>query len=447
MATEIIMPQLGESVVDGTVVEWLKQVGDAVEEYEPIVRVSTDKVDTEVPAPTSGVLLAIHIPEDNTVDSGVVLGVIGAPNEEVADAPSAPPSETHSALITQAPQTAKNPAPSSNNATGHVTPVVARMVQIHNLDLSQIEGTGRNGRITKKDVLAYMDQQPTTQADDDIPPWEQPGSGDLFKPTVEYDLDESSQATKPAKPKQSSKFQPKQTSQPALSKGDIPGELLAISGMRRSIAQHMVESKQTSPHVTTVFEADLSAIVNHRAQHKETYAKQGVRLTYTSYFVMAVVSALQDHPLLNARWTDEGIYQHHVANIGMAVALDEGLIVPVIKNAQDYNLMGLARHVNDLAERARNRQLKPDEVRDGTFSITNHGVSGSLFATPIINQPQSAILGVGALEKRVKVINDAIAIRPCAYLSLTFDHRLIDGATADHFVASVVAHLQTWANQ
>jgi 2-oxoisovalerate dehydrogenase E2 component (dihydrolipoyl transacylase) len=160
-----------------------------------------------------------------------------------------------------------------------------------------------------------------------------------------------------------------------------------------------------------------------------------------------VVSALQDHPLLNARWTDEGIYQHHVANIGMAVALDEGLIVPVIKNAQDYNLMGLARHVNDLAERARNRQLKPDEVRDGTFSITNHGVSGSLFATPIINQPQSAILGVGALEKRVKVINDAIAIRPCAYLSLTFDHRLIDGATADHFVASVVAHLQTWANQ
>lgn len=441
MPTKIIMPQLGESVVDGTVVEWLKQIGDPVEEYEPVVRVSTDKVDTEIPAPIAGILLEIHVPPDSTVDAGVVLGLIG----NADDQPSAPspsdttPAQTQPAPIPQASPTPQTPTPSDVSAMPHITPVVARMAQVHQLDLTRIKGTGRNGRITKKDVEAHLEAHKDA-TDEELAPWEQPGSGDLFKPTVEYADDAPPPSPAPSKPRTAPQHQP------SPSDDSADGTTLPISAMRRTIAHHMVESKRTAPHVTTVFEADLSAIVAHRSDHKDEFARQGVRLTFTPYFVSACVQALQEHPMLNARWLgdDEGILQHHVAHIGIAVALEEGLIVPVLKNAQDYNLMGLARQVNDLAERARQRKLNPDEVRGGTFSITNHGVSGSLFATPIINQPQSAILGVGAIDKRVKVINDAIAIRPCAYLSLTFDHRLIDGATADNFVASVVQALQNW---
>jgi 2-oxoglutarate dehydrogenase E2 component (dihydrolipoamide succinyltransferase) len=216
--------------------------------------------------------------------------------------------------------------------------------------------------------------------------------------------------------------------------------------MRRAIADHMVFSKlQTSPHVTTVFELDMSAVLQHREANLETFARQGVNLTLTPYFVAASVTALRANPYLNAQWTDRGIYLHNTVNIGVAVALDDGLIVPVIRNAQDLNLLGLARAVNDLATRARGKQLKPDEVQGGTFTITNHGVSGSLFATPIINQPQVAILGVGVMEKRAKVINDAIAIRPCAYLSLTFDHRVVDGAAGDGFMLTLKETLENWS--
>lgn len=449
MVTEIVMPQLGESVVEGTVGEWLKKPGDAVAEFEPVVRVSTDKVDTEIPAPAAGILLAAHVQEGETVGAGVVLGVIGQ-QDELVDAPAAPRNGAHSVPAVPAPpsavQAAAAPvAPAATSYGGHVTPVVARMAQVHGLDLSRIQGSGRNGRITKKDVLAYLEEQPAAEAAPELAPWEQPGSGDLFKPTVEYTLEE---AVQPA-PQPAAQPAPKTSAPapaPAAAAGAIPGELVALTAMRRSIAEHMVRSKlEIAPHATTIFEADLGRVVAHREAHKAEFARQGVKLTFTPYFVAACAVALREVPLANARWTDEGLYLHHVAHIGIAVAIDEGLIVPVLKNAQDYNLVGLARQVNDLAERARKRQLRPDEVRDGTFTITNHGVSGSLFATPIISQPQSAILGVGAIEKRVKVIDDAIAIRPCAYLSLSFDHRVLDGASADAFVAAVKRELERWA--
>lgn len=478
MPSNIIMPQLGESVVDGTVGEWLKKIGDSVDEFEPIVRVATDKVDTEIPAPAKGILLEIKVKEGETVLAGVVLGVIGTaqeaqasvsvPEPKLAVAPSPAPVATLNGKHHGAPIMAE--ATNETAYSGNVTPVVARMAAEHQLDLSQVRGTGRDGRITKKDVEAYLAQRANTSqstpagkatpALEDLPPWERPGSGDLFKPTVEYSAPSAS--ARPVAESEVKAIPHPQTVAPSIpprteaerteatgmkeTHFSIPGELLAMSGMRRSIAEHMVRSKlQTAPHVTTVFEADLSAIVAHRAAHKDAYAKQGVNLTFTAYFMLAIVDALKAYPILNARWVDgEGVYMHHVINLGMATALDDGLIVPVIKNAQDYNLLGMARQVNDLSERARKKQLRPDEVRDGTFTLTNHGVTGSLFATPIINQPQAAILGVGAIEKRVKVINDMMAIRPCSYLSLTFDHRQIDGATGDKFTAHIKRVLEHW---
>lgn len=452
MATKISMPQLGESVVEGTVSEWLFQVGDTVNEYDPVVRISTDKVDSEIPAPASGVLLAIQVPEGETVEAGVVLGLIGQPDEAVESGPQNGGAQQEPAPAPEKqPEPARASAPtqasSSNGYSGHITPVVARMAAEHNLDLGQITGTGRGGRITKKDVMAHMEQ---TEAEEELAPWERPGTGDLFKPTVDYEDETPSEAAgamAPARPapKAPEKPAPAAPKAPAPSDlGEIPGELEGLTPMRRMIAEHMVRSKHTAPHATTIFEVDLAAVVAHRNANKESLARQGVKLTFTPYFVAACVVALREVPAVNARWTDEGLYYHHAANIGLAVAIPDGLIVPVVKNAQDYNLTGLARQVNDLAERARSKQLKPDEIRGGTFTITNHGVSGSLFATPIINQPQSAILGVGAIEKRVRVVNDAIAIRPCAYLSLTFDHRVIDGASADAFVAAVKRELENW---
>jgi pyruvate/2-oxoglutarate dehydrogenase complex dihydrolipoamide acyltransferase (E2) component len=443
MATKIVMPQLGESVVDGTVGEWLVQVGDTVEEFEPIVRVSTDKVDTEIPAPASGVLLKILIEEGETVNAGVVLGIVGAPNETVENGsvPSPVTKNGHHHEEIAVPAT-RTPAPAKQaaNTVGHVTPVVARMVEEHDIDLSQITGSGRNGRIRKKDVLAYLETQDTPETE--IAPWEVPASGDLFKPTVNYE-DELETQTPPKQQSQEKIARPQPKTSPVAN--DVPGELVALSSMRRSIAQHMVESKlHTAPHVTTIMEVDLHNVTQHRDANKGDFEKRGVKLTFTPYFVAACAKALQEVPELNARWTDDGLFLNHVQHIGMAVAIDDGLLVPVIKNAQDYNLIGLARQVNDLAERARTRKLQPDEIRGGTFTITNHGVSGSLLATPIINQPQSAILGVGMIEKRVKVINDAIAIRPCAYLSLTFDHRVADGAAADAFLMRVKQILEQW---
>ena len=423
MATKITMPEMGEGVIEGTIGRWLKQVGDTVEQYEPILEIETDKVTTEATAETAGTLLEILVAEGETVEVGSVLAYIGQPGESVNGGGSESSQPTAPAPAKSEPKAAAAPQPrarSSNGAppapsqpyTGRISPVVARIAGEHQVDLNQVPGTGRDGRITKKDILAYVEQRDS-----------QPAPEPVATPT-------------PPAPK------PAPTPSPTTA---VPGELMQLTKMRQAIADHMVHSKHTSPHVTTVHEIDFSAVVAHRNQHKAEFARDGVKLTFTPYLIAAVVQALKQHPLVNSSWTDDGILIKREINIGMATAIDSGLIVPVIKHADDYSLRGLARTVNDLAQRARENQLKPDEVQGGTFTITNHGVFGSLFATPIINQPQCGILGVGAIEKRVKVTkDDAIVIRPCAYMSFTFDHRILDGMAGDQFVLSIKQALESW---
>jgi 2-oxoisovalerate dehydrogenase E2 component (dihydrolipoyl transacylase) len=415
MTSKVIMPQLGESVVEGTVSRWLKQQGQAIRQYEPLLEVSTDKVDTEIPSPAGGVLLQIYVGEGQTVAAGTLLAMIGEPGEQ--------------------PQTDEPPAriATSNGSThheaqiSHVTSVVARMVAEHKLDLSAIKGSGSGGRVTKKDVEAYLAGGHTAAVAEPPTPQIAVKTAPEPKPA-------------PPAPRAPERLHPVEPIPQAAS-----GELVGLTNMRRTIAEHMSHSRQTAPHVTTVFEVDMSAAIAHREANKDAFAAKGVNLTLTAYFAAASVTALQAHPAINAEWRDDGIFHYTAQHIGMAVALDDGLIVPVIKNAQDLNLLGMARTVNDLASRARAKQLKPDEVQGGTFTISNHGVGGSLFATPIIHQPQAAILGVGVIEKRVKVINDAIAIRPLCYISLTFDHRVTDGAQADAFMLTLKNALENWA--
>ncbi|MCK6579867.1 MAG: 2-oxo acid dehydrogenase subunit E2 [Anaerolineae bacterium] len=447
MPTNVIMPQLGESVVEGTVSRWLKQPGDRVQAFEPLLEISTDKVDSEIPAPAEGVLLQILVPAGETVERGTILAII------TGDGEGAAPTAGSAAASNGASRPAADP-PATGDYAGHVTPVVARMAVEHRLDLGQIAGTGRDGRITKKDVERYLEarlaaQTPPAagiQTEAEAAPWEKPVEGaDLFKPTVDYSAEP---APASASPRPAVLAAP---SAPAAPPPTADGALIRLSPMRRAIADHMVRSKlHTSPHVTTVFEVDLSAVMAHRQAHKAEFAAQNVHLTLTAYFVAAAVEGLRAVPVLNGQWRDDGIFVHREQHIGMAVALDDGLIVPVIRRAGDLNLLGIARAVGDLAGRARAKALQPDEVQGGTFTITNHGVSGSLFATPIINQPQVGILGVGVVEKRVKVLTDAhggelIAIRPCVYVSLTFDHRVADGAAGDKFLNVVKNTLENWS--
>jgi 2-oxoisovalerate dehydrogenase E2 component (dihydrolipoyl transacylase) len=433
MVTKVIMPQLGESVVEGTVTKWLKNEGDSVEEFEPLIEINTDKVDTEVPAPAQGTLLKRYIPEGETVRAGTLLAVIGSaaesvPEGEVVGASAAEPA----AQVEAAPSAATGARPKAPADVGFVSPVVARIAAEHRIDLAQVNGTGRGGRITKKDVMAYIEK-----AGDggQARPWEIPASGELFRPTEEV-LGSGSRPTGEEKPA-------------------APGTVIPLDVVRRAIAEHMIRSKHTSAHVTTAMEADMSRVIAHRDAQRERFAADGVNLTYSAYFAAASVAALKAVPIVNASWTDDGIVLHREVNIGMAVSLGErGLIVPVIHDADQKSLLALAKEINELASRARNRQLDPDDVQGGTFTITNHGVSGSLFATPIINQPQAAILGVGALQKRVVVVEtpsptggsaDAMVIRPMVYLTLTFDHRILDGAIADKFLGAVVDRLETWS--
>jgi 2-oxoglutarate dehydrogenase E2 component (dihydrolipoamide succinyltransferase) len=315
---------------------------------------------------------------------------------------------------------------------------VAKLAAEHQVDLNQVAGTGGGGRITKKDVLAYVESrgaQSGAGAPSDVAPWEEPASGELFRPTEEVFGVKAAQGPRPS--------------------GPVPGTTVPLNAVRKQIAAHMVRSKTVSPHVTTVMEADLSRAVAHRAANKEIFARDGVNLTFSAYFAAAAVEALKAVPAVNSSWSEQGIVLHKPVHLGIAVSLGErGLIVPVIRDADGLSLLALARALNDLAERARGRKLKPDEVQGGTFTITNHGTSGSLFATPIINQPQCGILGVGAIQKRVVVVEspspggepaDALAIRPMVYLSLTFDHRILDGAIADDFLGRVVKRLETWS--
>jgi 2-oxoglutarate dehydrogenase dihydrolipoamide succinyltransferase (E2 component) len=440
MPTKVLMPQLGESVDEGTLSKWLKSEGDHVDEYEPLLEVNTDKVDSEIPSPAEGVLLKILVSEGTTIEAGTLLAWIGEQGEAVSTEPQAPSEEivAEAQKPQPAPATeavpaaekkeagppraaareviAKAPPPGRDRELGFISPVVARIASEENVDLYQVEGTGQGGRITKKDVLSYLEKRAQGKP-------VQPAAAPTPAPTP---------GPAPAKTL-------------AAVPSPAPGEVIPLDPVRKAIADHMVLSKHTSPHVTTVMEVDLKRVVEHRQANKQAFARDGVKLTFTAYFVSAVVAALREYPIVNSSWSDEGIRIHRQINIGMATSMGEaGLIVPVIKNADTLSLLGLASAINDLATRARSRQLKPDEVKGGTFTITNHGTSGSLFATPIINQPQCAILGVGVIQKRVVVIEDAIAIRPMAYLTLTFDHRILDGAIADYFLAKVVEYLQNW---
>jgi pyruvate/2-oxoglutarate dehydrogenase complex dihydrolipoamide acyltransferase (E2) component len=434
MATNVVMPQLGESVVEGTVGKWFKKIGDKIDQYEPIMEVVTDKVTTEIPSPASGTMLQIVVPEGTTVKAGTVLAVIGEVGEQV-QAPVAAPMHAAATPASVATPALAAAAPVKHNGGGaatRLTPVVARMIaenKIADAELATIKGTGEGGRISKKDIEAFVARRGA--APTELPAWEQPGTGELFRPTEEI----------------FGKPMPLPPTPPPSPTVEGRTEIVPIAPMRKAIAEHMVRSKTIAPHVTSVHEADMSRVIAYQKAHEAEFAKQGVKLTFTAFFVQAAVAALKAWPIVNASYTDQGIVMKRDLNIGIAVALEDGLIVPVIKHADDKSLLGIARAVNDLATRAREKRLSPDEVQGGTFTITNYGVFGSLFGTPVINQPQSAILGVGAIQKRAVVINDAIAIRPMIYLSITIDHRLLDGAIGDQFMQVLKRFLEEYPTQ
>ncbi|GAB4265416.1 MAG: 2-oxoglutarate dehydrogenase, E2 component, dihydrolipoamide succinyltransferase [Candidatus Promineifilaceae bacterium] len=452
MTYKLLMPEMGEGVIEGTISQWLKQEGDYVNQYEPILEIETDKVTTEATAEQAGTLLKIYVQEGETVPVGTVLAIIGSEEDTVPDdashsgqttalQPEPEPVTVKMETAAAAPAaTPPQPAAPQNGSTspastefvptgftprrytGRISPVVGRIAAENNVSLDNVPGTGKDGRITKRDILAYLEARAAAAS----------------RPTEATPMPAPAAPTPPPAPA------PKPTPMPAPAAAAVPGTIQPLTNMRRAIAEHMVRSKHTSPHVTTVFEFDFTAVSQHRAAHKAQFQQEGINLTYTAYIVAATAEALRQHPMVNSSWADNGIELKQEINIGMATALEDGLIVPVIKNADTLNLRGIAKTVNDLAQRARSKKLLPHEVQGGTFSITNHGISGSLFATPIINQPQCGILGVGIIEKRVKVINDAIAIRPMAYVSFTFDHRILDGATADYFVAAIKEKIENW---
>lgn len=425
MPTQVVMPQLGEGVLEGTLTKWLKGKGDLIQEYEPLLEINTDKVDTEIPSPQPGILLEILVPEGHIVQVGEVLAWIGEEGDAIPDAGADTSPQVEISLPAHPALDAQLETPvaaAHDRELGFISPLVARIASHHNVDLYQVPGTGKAGRITKRDILAYVESHSADTGTS--------GEASDFK-------------AQPSSPTGSLV-----ASTGRISTSEDADEIIPLTPVRRTIAEHMVSSKHTSPHATAITEVDLSRVVAHRQAHKDEYAKNGVRLTFTAYFVAAVVAALKAYPIVNSSWSDTGIIIHRQINIGMATSLGEqGLIVPVIKGADQLSLLGIARAVNDLSGRARAKNLQPDEVKRGTFTITNHGVTGSLFATPIINQPQCAILGVGALQKRVVVISDSqygdtLAIRPMAYIGLTFDHRILDGAVSDYFLAKVVESLQ-----
>ena len=413
MATRVLVPLLGEGIEEVTVTKWLKKEGDSVTELEPLLEVNTDKVDTEIPAPASGTVLKILTGEGVPAKVGAVLAFIGKPGESVDSGQSSAVSEKAEQAISQAAAAHAQLQPSNfqqsttNRDVGFISPVVAKIAAEYGVNLQQLQGTGLNGRITKNDVLDYVEGQ---------------------KSKVQ------------SQPISLSNVQP---SNVKPMEGD---QLIKHTVIRRQIAEHMIMSKHTSPHVLTVMEADMSRVAKHRSANKEMFERDGVNLTFTAYFMMAIVAGLKAYPNVNSSWTDEGILVHKDINLGMATSLaEEGLIVPVIKSADHLSLLAMARTVNDLAARARAKKLQTDEVKGGTFTLTNHGITGSLFAFPVINQPQAGILGVGAMQKRVIVIDDAIAIRPMVYLSFVFDHRILDGAAADWFLAKVKETLENWS--
>ena len=411
--SDVVMPQMGESIAEGTIVRWIKKVGDRIDRDEPLFEISTDKVDAEIPSPAAGILVEIRAKEGETVPVNSVVAVIG---EAGAAVTAAPVKAGVPVPVPSAPGAAPAAAPpamaaeiASDGQRQKSSPLVRKIAQEHNLDLARVPGTGLGGRVTKDDILGYLGKgeqrtAPTAAA------------GAVPAPAAHA---------------------------PAFESGDNV-EVVAMSVMRKKIAEHMVFSRRTSAHVHSVFEVDYTRVAKIREARKADYERQGVKLTYMSFLMKAAVDALKAVPIINSSLDGDHIVYKKDINLGIAVALDRGLIVPVIKHAEEKNVLGLSRAIQDLAVRARSKQLKPDEVQGGTFTITNPGVFGALFGMPIISQPQVAIMGVGNIEKRVAVMGEAIAIRTKGYLSLGYDHRLIDGAVADEFMSHVKKTLENF---
>jgi pyruvate dehydrogenase E2 component (dihydrolipoyllysine-residue acetyltransferase) len=429
MPTPVVMPQMGESIAEGTIVRWIKKVGENVERDEPLFEISTDKVDAEIPSPVAGVLTDIKVKEGETVAVNSVVAEIGQANEvrEARAVEAGPAQPGPAAPKEQQPDGQSTPAPTpadetvaavaseqpSDNGRRRSSPLVRRIAKEHNVDVAQIAGSGIGGRVTKHDILGYIERggERVSQA-------RTPGVGEPGKA-------ERARAARPA--------QVRPTGADRIEK---------LSVIRKKIADHMVLSKRTSAHVHSVFHVNFSTIEKLRQQKRAEYEQAGVKLTYMAFIARVVVEALHRHPILNASIDGDNVVYKKDINLGIAVALDEGLIVPVIRNADEKNILGLSRAIADVADRARAKRLNPDEVHGGTFTITNPGQFGAQFGMPIINQPQVAILGVGTIEKRPVVIDDAIGIRTMAYLTLGYDHRLVDGAVADEFMADVKQRLE-----
>jgi pyruvate dehydrogenase E2 component (dihydrolipoamide acetyltransferase) len=452
MAVDIVMPQMGESIFEGTITKWLKKPGDKVERDEPLFEISTDKVDAEIPSPSAGVLKEIKVGEGQTVPIQTIVGVIDAagsaaaapaPAKAAAPAPAKAPVPAAPAPAALKPATSASAATpaaaapaSSGSATEriHSSPLVRRMAKEHGIDLSTLEGTGAGGRISKTDIEAAIAASGAPAAASSAP-----------APAA------SSRPTPPPPP-----------AAPGVSGGQahvaletaVPREKMyfgnyevqPMSAMRQRIAEHMVASKRVSAHVYSVDEIDMTKVAALRAKSKDEFEKRyETKLTFMPFFVKAAVAGLRAYPTLNASLDGTNVILHKEINVGIAVALDWGLLVPVVKNADEKNILGIQRNMNDLAERARSKKLKPEEVQESTFSITNPGVFGGLFGLPVISQPNVGILGLGAIEKRPVVINDSIAIRSMCYVTLSYDHRVVDGAIAHQFLHKVKETLENWS--
>ena len=425
MPTDVVMPQMGESIFEGTITKWLKKPGDKVQRDEPLFEISTDKVDAEIPAPATGVLQEIKVAEGNTVQVNTVVGVIGegngataaasAPAKTAAPPPPPPPAAKQQA---SAPPVAVVPsaaiAKEEDESDVRSSPLVRKLAREHNVDLAKVSGTGTGGRVTKQDILDFVERGASAPTPAPAPPARTP-------------------STPPA--------------------AVIPGDLVPMSQMRKIIAQRMIESRRTSAHVHCMFEVDITRIVNLRNKLKNGFEQRyGARLTFMPFFVRSVIIALQQFPIVNSSLEGDSVRYHKHVNTGIAVALDWGLIVPVLKGADELNFLGLQRGITDLGERARSKKLMPPDVEGATFTITNPGQFGAVFGLPIINQPNVAILGVGGITKQPLVLtdkdgNDSIAIRSVVHLTLGYDHRIIDGAVADQFMAVVKKTLENWSEE
>jgi 2-oxoglutarate dehydrogenase E2 component (dihydrolipoamide succinyltransferase) len=489
MATNVVMPQMGESIAEGTIVRWIKKVGENVDRDEPLFEISTDKVDAEIPSPGAGVLTEIKVKEGETVPVNSVVAVIGgdtaadlppkggsheiasgAAGSELPEAAVGQPetaaagpeselpeavagqSETPSAFAAPAASTFAAGAATADRSAGQPTqedlrrlkssPLVRRIAKEHNVDIRQINGTGISGRVTKNDILGFIETGPSSAASTSAPAGGSTFAASTSAPvgaSVDKDAATEGKLERPAAAPAARQI----GHVPAYKPGDKV-EIVPMTIMRKKIAEHMVISAHTSPHVYSVYEVDFHRLSQMRDKKKAEYERNGAKLSFTVLIAKVVVDALRAFPLVNASIDGDNIVYKKDINLGIAVALDQGLIVPVIRNADEKNLVGLSRAIEDLAARARSKKLNPEEVQAGTFTITNPGVFGAVYGLPLINQPQVAILGVGTIEKRPIVIDDAIGIRTMAYLTLGYDHRLVDGAVADQFMADVKDHLENF---